>query len=59
MECESYCDRLVAYKVCDPDVAQGNHVVKHSDLYRHRVFHANNINGNLFIAVKENILAAA
>ena len=59
MECEQYCDRLVAYKISDPDIAQGNQVTQHTHLYRHQVFHANNINGSLYIAMKENILASA
>ena len=27
MECEQYCDRLVAYKIRDPDIPQGNQVI--------------------------------
>ena len=59
MECEQYCDRLVAYKISDPDIPQGSQVTQHTDLYRHQVFHVNNINGSLHIAMKENILASA
>ena len=59
MEYEQYSDRLVAYKICEPDVPQGNQVTQHIHLYRHQVFHANNINGSLHIAMKENILASA
>ena len=58
MECEQYCDRLVAYKISEPDVPQGNQVTQHTHLYRHQVFHANNINGSSHIAMKENILAS-
>ena len=59
MDCESYCDKLVAYKICDPDLPQGNQVTLHTHLYRHQVFHANRINGSLYIATKENYFAAA
>ena len=59
MECDSYSERLAAYKICDAGIAQGRQVTKHSDLYRHQVFHANSINDSLYIVMKENILAAA
>ena len=59
MDCESYCDKLVAYKICDPDLPGGNQVTLHTHLYRHQVFHANRINGSLYIATKENYFAAA
>ena len=59
MQCERYCNRIGAYKLFEPDIAQGYQVTLHSDLHRHQVFHANNINGNLYIALKDNILAAA
>lgn len=57
MQCQEYCNRIGGYKLCHPNIAQGNQVTLHSDLYRHQVFHANNINGSLYIALKENILA--
>ena len=59
MECESYCERLVACKIRDPDIAQGNQVTQHSDLYKHQVFHANCVDGSFYIVMKGNILAAA
>ena len=59
MACDSYSERLAAYKICDAGIAQCRQVTKHSDLYRHQVFHANSINDSLYIVMKENILAAA
>ena len=41
IQSEEFCNRLGAYKLCNPDMAQGNQVTLHSDLYRHQVFHAN------------------
>lgn len=59
MKTDSFCERLNAFEIMEPEEAQGYDIVSHSDLLHHRVYHAHKPSGTTcqYIICKESVLA--
>ena len=58
MTTTSFCEHLNAFKISEPEMAQGYDVISHADLLYYQVFHAHTVQGTQYIVVMESILTS-
>ena len=58
MTTTSFCEQLNAFKISEPEMAQGYDVISHADLLYYQVFHAHTVQGAQYIVVMESILTS-
>ena len=56
MNTDSFCESLNAFEISEPQTAQGQDVVSHSDLFHYRVYHGHKQSdtGKVYILCRES-----